>query len=213
MATTIHEIHDMLSKNEIKHQIQDEHAAMAFGTNVYVDKDGDNAIILIVDADEGGEFIQIRSIPLYENHQRAHDPAILKTCMNVNRKIKLVQCQYDTASGVLYIEVDITIEDSHLSMKQLLRAISTMIQTVDSFDAAFRSAVDDGKDISVQLVDAAFHSAVDDGKDFSAQLSGADGKRAWLLRLIEEASGAELDQLIQGLEFAVATADGSDTLH
>jgi len=194
MATTMHEIHDMLSKNEIKHQIQDEHAAMAFGTNVYVDKDGDNDILLIIDADEGGGFIQIRSMPLYANHQPEHDLPILKTCMHVNRQIKMVQCQYDTASGELYLEIDIPIEDSHLSMKQLWRAISCLIHTVDQFDAAFRSAVDAGKDISAQLADAT-------------------GKRASLLRLIEDASGEELDHLIHELKFAAATADGSDTLH
>jgi len=183
MATTINQISEMLSEHGVKVRIEDDRIKTGFSTQQYVDKDGDHCVGLTLDAQESGEFIKIYTHSLYESNTPEHELAILKTCMQVNWQIKMVQCLYDSESGALCMQIDIPLEDNQLTVKQLMRAIFCLVQTVDRFDEALRSAVQFGKDISGQMLAETL-------------------KKQRLSSLIDHASDAELDRLILELEFA-----------
>lgn len=195
MATTINQISEMLGEQGVKLQIKGDYIVTGFPTREYVDEDGDHGVGLILDAQENGEFIKIFTLSLYESNTPEHELAILKTCMNVSRQIKMVQCLYDSESGAVCMQIDIPLEDNQLTVKQLMRAIFCLIQAIDRFDGALRSAVQFGKDISAQILAETL-------------------KKQRLSSLIDHASDAELDRLILELEFAhpPSAEDGSGSV-
>jgi len=195
MATTFNEIQEMLVRIGIKYQVKeaDGYIVTGYTTEVYCDDEGEKGVLIIIAVDDDGRFVKIFAPNLYLSKQEKYELAILKTCMQINQRIKMIQCEYDHSDGELRIVVDIPLEDSTLSERQFMRAMSCIIETVDTFDSAFRSAVEYGACTVDQILNATL-------------------KKAKLERLIQEASAENLDHLIQQLEFA-NSASQSTALH
>jgi len=186
----------MLSDGGVNYKMEfDEFIVALFATEKYVDATGDNCIAIVIEEDENGEFIRIFTHPLYQNNQPKHELAILKTCMNLSRLSKMIKFQYEIESADLIMESDIVLEDSQLTKKQLWRVFNAMVAGIDKFDGAFRSAVEDGKDISDQVLNANI-------------------RKQKLAALVSHVSDKELDQLIQSLElFDHESSQQSDSIH
>ena len=197
MATTLNEIHEILDNKGINNEIDDNERYVATGsaTEAYTDSDGANGISIAIEADESGEFVKIIAPNLYVNKQPYHELAVLQTCMQITRRMKMIQCLYDESDGEVRMEIDIPLEDSSLSSNQLMRALACIVEVVDTFDECFRAAIDEGK----ATVLAVFEKRK---------------KQAELARLIKESSGDDIDLLIQQLEFTTdrPSANGEQQL-
>jgi len=138
MATTLNEIHELIGVAGMSSEIRDGYVVVCLTTRQYTDGDKDHAVILLVDADEQGKFIKIFTPILYTNNQPEHELAILRTCMQVSSHTKMVRYEYGSQSGHIGMQIEIPLEDNHLTVRQLLRAISCMVLTIDNYDCAFR---------------------------------------------------------------------------
>ena len=189
MATALNEIQEILDEHGINHEVNEKkhYVATGFGTEVYNDSDGDKSVSIAIEVLEDGEFLKIIAPNLYENLQPCHELALLQTCMQITRNMKMIQCIYDDSDGEVRLVIDIPLEDSSLSSKQLMLALACIVETIDSFDECFRAAIDEGKVTVMAVLEK-------------------KNKQAKLARLIKESSAADVDQIIQQLEFSVDTS-------
>ncbi len=132
--------------------------------------------------EENGEFVKIIAPKLYETTHSEYEAAIYESCVQVSQKIKMIQCYYDKSDGEVYFQIDIPLEDNNLSEKQLMRAIGCIVETVDTFDSGFRSAVDTGEATIIKILDE-------------------QKKKVKLVQLIKDSPDVDLDKIIQQLEF------------
>jgi hypothetical protein len=185
MPTTLNEIHEMLDNKGIGNEIDADDCYVRTGsaTDVYRDSDDEKGISIVIVSDENGEFVRIIAPNLYFNKNSEHELAVLQTCVQVSQCTKMIKCHCDEADGEIRMEIEIPLEDNSLSQKQLMRALSCIVETVEKFDECFRSAIEDGKATVAMVL-------------------GKRKKQARLASLIHEASEVDVEQLIRQLEFA-----------
>ena len=147
MPTTLNEIHEMLTDKGLANEIEANGRYVHTGsaTEVYRDPDGEQGRTSVIVCDEEGECIRIIARNLYFNNDGEHELAVLQTCVQVSQCTKMIKCHYDEADGEIRMEIEIPLEDNVLSQRQLMRALSCIVETVEKFDACFRSASADGK--------------------------------------------------------------------
>jgi len=185
MATSLQEIHEILDKIEMKHKIDKEADVIVTGfmTENYKDSDDDNGFRCFIQLSEEGKFCQIIAPELYTNLHSQYEMAILQTCMYVTLHTKMVQCIYDESNKKVLFAIDIPLEDNNLSFKQLMRAISYLVVTVDEYDQVFRSAINTGEFNIKRIITQA-------------------QQQARLVELVKNVSAEDLERLIQQLELS-----------
>ena len=190
MATSLQTIQEYLSENEIEHHVKEEHNHIQTGTatRIYRDENGNYGVHIIIALEEDGEFVRIIVPNLYHDDSPDHLVAILQTCMQANRTMKMVQFEYDASDGEIRLEMQLPLEDAKMTKRQLMRMLGCVIEAVDDFDAAFRAAIERGEVIIDQLL-------------------AEQRKKAKLAQLVNDATGEDLDRLIQQLEFSAAAAN------
>ena len=195
MATSLQIIQAYLQENDIEHQVKEEHNHIQTGsaTRIYCDENGDHGVHIVISLEEDGEFVRIIVPNLYHDESPDHLFAILQTCMQANRAMKMVQFEYDASDGEIRLEMQLPLEDAKMTKRQLMRMLGCVVEAVDDFDAAFRAATERGEVIVDQLL-------------------AEQRKRVKLVRMLQNASGEELDRIMQQLEFS-AGASMSPALH
>ena len=192
MSTNLQEIHKILNNLDLENKIDTEIGLIitGIGSDIYTDSDGKHGIQIIMHADENGEFFRIIAPNLYINKHSLHEMATLQTCMHVTSHTKLVKCLYNESNKEICIQIDLPLEDNTISSKQVSRILGCLIETVEMFDPAFRSAIDTGDVITMKIF-------------------AEKQQQAKLAELIKNAPAEEIENLIQQLEFLNISHDSN----
>ncbi len=118
--------------------------SLVFPTEHYADDDGDKRLLIIVVLEENGEYIKVLS-PFAMKAKGRHADDLLKACMMVQWKTKLVQFEYDDTDGEIRPIIEWPVEDGTVTAKQLARAITGLVQIVDRFYPVLERALAKGK--------------------------------------------------------------------
>ena len=124
-----------LTSEGLKHRIdQDKDVIITgFGTEQYVDKDGENHLGMVISLEEDGEFLKIFTPQCYSALDETNRPALLQTLLMVSWKTKMIQFEYDDSDGEVRAIIEFPLEDAELTRRQLLRSVQALVQIVDKY--------------------------------------------------------------------------------
>jgi len=147
MATTLQKVADFLTHQELRFQANQErsHILTGFKTENYRDANGHQGVLIVIQLQENGEYLEILAPKCYTYPDGPHKEAVLQTCLMVSWKTKLVQFEYDPSDGEIRAVVEFPLEDAELTEKQLMRCVRGIAEIVDRFDPAIRKAMESGE--------------------------------------------------------------------
>lgn len=146
MATTLEQISEFLTAEGLKHRIDTNRDVIltGFGTEKYIDKDGDHHLGMVISLEENGEFIKIFTPKCYSALDDTNRPALLQTLLMVSWKTKMIQFEYDDSDGEIRAIIEFPLEDALLTQKQLMRAVHGLVQIVERYHPVIYTALREG---------------------------------------------------------------------
>lgn len=122
----------------------DETVVLGFETERYVNPEGERRVLIVCKIDEGGEFVSFFApgafVPSAE-----HLDVFLRACMIVQWETKLIQFEFDRTSSEITAVVEIPVEDSELTERQVRRCVTGLVNLLDEFYEPLRRAAEDGE--------------------------------------------------------------------
>ena len=146
MGSTLEQISEYLTSEGLKHRIdQDKDVIITgFGTEQYVDKDGENHLGMVISLEEDGEFLKIFTPQCYSALDETNRPALLQTLLMVSWKTKMIQFEYDDSDGEIRAIIEFPLEDAELTHRQLVRSVQALVQIVDKYHPVIYKALREG---------------------------------------------------------------------
>ena len=145
MATTLAELEAYLVQEGLKYSIHEDYIRTSFATDVYRDPDGDGSVFIIVRVDEEGEYFKLLAPNLYNYPPDGPDRAeVFRVLLSVCWRSKLIKYEYDARDGEIRAIVEFPVEDSTLTLRQFMRCLNGLVQIIDEYHAAIRSAMEGG---------------------------------------------------------------------
>ena len=148
MAVTLEQIKGMLDELGLRYIADEEkigknEIALYMKTEHYRDKDGDNALLIIIKLLEDGEYIEIFAPSAFKIKGKNVD-AFLKAAAMIQWKTKLIQFEYDDTDGEVRPVVEFPIEDGTITTKQLGRCVHGLAELVDRYYPVLDKALKEG---------------------------------------------------------------------
>jgi hypothetical protein len=144
MAMTLEEIQQLLQEGKLKFRVHDERSVvMMWDTRKYRNLEGALTLLVVVQLSEDGEYVKV-FMPNAFTAKGAHVDVLLKACMMVQWRTKLVQFEYDSQGGEIRPIVEFPLEDSKLTSKQLRRCVTSLVFLVDEYYDTLKKALDEG---------------------------------------------------------------------
>jgi len=145
VATTLAELEAYLVQEGLKYSIHEDYIRTSFATDVYRDPDGDGSVFIIVRVDEEGEYFKLLAPNLYNYPPDGPDRAeVFRVLLSVCWRSKLIKYEYDERDGEIRAIVEFPVEDSTLTLRQFMRCLNGLVQIIDEYHAAIRSAMEGG---------------------------------------------------------------------
>ena len=145
MATSTEELAGYLEEAGVRHRINDDGDILtAFKTRQYKDRDGDNAVPIIIHLEEDGEYLKVFTPVAYSCKDSPHLGLVLQATLVTSWFTKMVQFEYDQNDGEIRAIIEFPIEDSGVTKKQLLRCVKGLAQILDTYDSMIRGAIERG---------------------------------------------------------------------
>ena len=185
MATTIEKISEYLDELELKHRVVEgmDMIALGFGSSpessTYRDHEGDPFIHVFLQVGERGEhFVALspRCWPLPDATTEADKlNAVFETLLRIQSRNKIIR--FDLIEDCIFPNIEIPIEDSEFTKRQLKRVISTLLYSIRSCNDAIRHAIDTGN-VLIKEDDEEDHDegGIDDGIDDGIDEVAIDGE-------------------------------------
>lgn len=145
MPTTHADLQDHLDALKLAFTTPDEETVvLGFETERYVNPEGERRLVIVCKIDEGGEFVSFFApgafVPVPENLD-----VFLRACMIVQWETKLIQFEFDRTSSEITAVVEIPVEDSELTERQVRRCVTGLVNLLDEFYEPLRRAAEDGE--------------------------------------------------------------------
>lgn len=116
----------------------------SFPTREYRDAEGDSVVTFVFNVQESGELIKIIIPRLYSCINPQFRRAFFEVAIRKTFEKKLCFYDYDHRDGEIRMLLDLPLEDTQLSERQLKRIVQSMLLHVDANDEAVRAAVEKG---------------------------------------------------------------------
>ena len=143
MSMTLEEVAEILDRYDMKYKIKGNEIITGMETENYRNMHGDNGLLIVIQLDEDGEYINIFA-PMAFQVDGEHVDAFLRACMIIQWKTKLIQFEYDENDGEIRPIVEIPLEDGKLTDRQLMRSLAGLASLVDEFTPVLERAKDEG---------------------------------------------------------------------
>lgn len=146
MGSTLEQISEYLDSEGLQYRIDEERSVIftGFGTEQYLDKDGDHHLNMVISLEEEGEFLKIFTPQCYLARDETNRPALLQTLLMVSWKTKMIQFEYDDSDGEIRAIIEFPLEDAELTRRQLLRSVQALVQIVDKYHPVIYKALREG---------------------------------------------------------------------
>lgn len=152
MGTTLEQISQFLDNQELRHKVLEERILTGFGTQQYLDDDGDYHLKMVIALEEDGEFFKVYSPGCYRYDGTEHRLAVLQTLLMVSWRSKMVQFEYDESDGEIRSVIEFPLEDANMTERQLMRAVIALVQIIDHYHPVIALAISEGN-IDFSLVE------------------------------------------------------------
>ena len=151
MATTIDEVKGFLDEYDLKYAIDEDRNAILVGFGCkaeqsgYRDQDGDAHIRIVIQVSENGEFLSVFAPNAWNIDDCPHKSAVFESLSSIQTQYKMLRFDYDPTDGELRPNMEMPIEDSSLTSRQLHRLIHGMLHAVERFHPVIRHAMEHGE--------------------------------------------------------------------
>ncbi len=152
MATTLKELESLFDQIGWKYKSQPDSSNgnegvlySGFPTKSYKDSDGDNYVTFVLNVQEDGELVKIIIPKLYNCINTQYRRAFFEVAIRKTFEKKLCFFDYDHRDGEIRMLLDLPLEDSSLTEKQIRRIVRSMLNHVDANDEVVRAAVETGQ--------------------------------------------------------------------
>lgn len=102
--------------------------------------------VLLIRLEEGGEFLQIRTLNFHQYEDGPHKETILQMIAAMNYRRKLVKFGYDPDDGEINGCIDIPIEDAELTETQFFRCVAALLEAIDEGNQRIIKILESGED-------------------------------------------------------------------
>jgi hypothetical protein len=145
MAQTIAELETLLVGIGTQ-PIRKDESTLLVGckTDQYTDAEGVKGLLIVVQLSEEGRYVKIFAPQAFKISGQ-HTETFLRACAILQWRTKLVQFEYDESDGEVRPMIEIAIEDSKLTDKQMRRCLFTLAAVVDKYYPVLKKAVEEGK--------------------------------------------------------------------
>lgn len=151
MATTIDELKGFLDEYELKYRVDEERNAIlvGFGCNAddspYRDEEGDAYVRLVIQLSEDGGFVAVFSPNAWNIDDCPNKAAVFEALVSIQAQYKMLRFDYDPTDGEIRPNMELPVEDSSVSSRQLHRMIHGMLGAIQRFHPVIRHAMDHGE--------------------------------------------------------------------
>ena len=141
MAVTIEHVETILKEVGIQNYgVHENHIRFSMGPmDRYVTPDGTDALRLVIELTEEGEYFKIFSPRAYQVTGE-HVDAFLRATAILQWKTKLIQFEWDPTDGEVRPIIEWPIEDGSLTATQLGRCISGLVGLIEDFHPVLERA-------------------------------------------------------------------------
>lgn len=151
MATTLQSLETLFQSIGWKYKAKPSQASgnegylySAFPTKEYRDADGDSMVTFIFNIQEEGELLKVVVPRLYACINPHFRRAFFEVAIRKTFEKKLCFFDYDHRDGEIRMLLDLPIEDSELTERQIKRIVQSMLTHIDSNHEAVHAAVEKG---------------------------------------------------------------------
>jgi hypothetical protein len=147
MATSLEKISELLTKADVKHTVEAEFNRIVTGTatELYKDPEGRPGVLVFIALDEDGGYVSFIAPTVYLYKEGPHKGAVLEACMLVSYMTKFVQFEYEPDSGRVHATIELPLEDSELTQRQLFRCLHALTSIIDEHYDIIQGAINTGK--------------------------------------------------------------------
>lgn len=151
MATTIDEMKGYLDEYDLKYRVDEERNAILIGfgcdseDSSYRDEDGDAYVRLVIQLSEDGGFVAVFAPNAWNIDDCPNKAAVFEALASIQAQYKMLRFDYDPTDGEIRPNMELPIEDSSLSSRQLHRMLHGMIGAIQRFHPVIRHAMDHGE--------------------------------------------------------------------
>ena len=143
MATTLTDVSRMLDAESVRYHEHDATTlTLVYNTDRYVNPEGEKALLLAIELDEGGAYFKLYAPLAYRPD--ANLDAFLRACMVVQWETKLIQFEYDRHDGEVRPVIEFALEDAPLTARQLFRCVNGMLALLERYHPTLQRAADEG---------------------------------------------------------------------
>jgi hypothetical protein len=143
MAVTKQYILSLLEEAALHYEVHEQtgEPIVLFRSSSYVNQNGNNIIMVVIQLSENGEYIKFFLPSAYYITKDESSYAALKTFASISWQIKMVDFELDANDGEIRPTIDFPIEDGNITYKQILRCCQTIAQVIDGLDPFIRHAI------------------------------------------------------------------------
>ncbi|SEG75153.1 hypothetical protein [Marinobacterium lutimaris] len=152
MATTLKELEALFQSIGWKYESRQDnpdsvegYLFSSFPTKTYRDADGDSVVTFVFNVQEKGELIKIVVPRLYSCVNPHFRRAFFEVAIRKTFEKKLCFYDYDHRDGEIRMLVDLPLEDTQITERQVKRVLRAMLMHIDGNDEAVRAAVEQGE--------------------------------------------------------------------
>ena len=128
MATNLTAIAQCLNNRNWKYMLDEERSRIVTGVK------GKNVeqFVIVIQLLRDGKSVQIYTPQLLSIKNHVYKGVLFQSLLNVMWECNSVRFEYDSRDGEVRATIDLLLEDAQLTMKQFDRALSLLIEAVDS---------------------------------------------------------------------------------
>lgn len=145
MSTTIEHIKTLLDEEGLKYKVLDEDKIdMGFNMDCgsYLNKKGTSRLTIGLRLSENGDFLQFFSPFCYEIEDCKHKSSLYELLLIISNRYKLIR--WELYKNMIIPSVELTLENSELSLLQLRRCIGAILGVVNQYNDAIVRAIKTG---------------------------------------------------------------------
>jgi hypothetical protein len=147
MPMTLEEMGGQLRELDLVFQ---EHAetneiGLSFATRHYVDQDGENNLLLMLQLIENGEFLRIFCPKMFRLKKPKHAVPLMRLLGAISRRMKMAHFDFDEKSGEVVYAWEFPLEDGQATPAQLRRLIMAPVVLADTYGQSIRKVIKTGE--------------------------------------------------------------------
>ena len=150
MATTLKQVKRLLKTSGLRYKAFDEADVITIGfrcepeETTYRDKDGEPCLGVVLRLAEKGEFLAVLAPHCWNIQDSPHRQAVCQVLAMICARFKMIRFDLDEDSGEIRPNIELPIEDSELTARQLHRVIWGILIAVRQYDRVVTRARDTG---------------------------------------------------------------------